>query len=149
MTGPVESLLTGFPVRVEQAVLWGEMDAFRHVNNVVYFRYFENARVEYLRQLGWALGSQPVGTILASIEARFRRPLTYPDTILIGVRVTEVGPDRLSMEHRIVSRNQQAVTTDGHGVIVTYDYAQNRKAPVPDEMRKAIETLEAGARPSP
>ena len=48
-----ETLLTGFPVVVAQAVVWGEMDAYRHVNNVVYFRYFENARIEYFRRIDW------------------------------------------------------------------------------------------------
>ena len=48
-----ESLLAGYPVVVEQAVFWGEMDSYRHVNNVVYFRYFESARLEYFRRLGW------------------------------------------------------------------------------------------------
>jgi acyl-CoA thioester hydrolase len=43
----VEILLAGFPVIVEQAVVWGDMDSYRHVNNTVYFRYFENARLEY------------------------------------------------------------------------------------------------------
>ena len=44
-------LLAGFPVIVEQAVVWGDMDSYSHVNNVVYFRYFENARLEYFRRL--------------------------------------------------------------------------------------------------
>ena len=65
-------------------VQWGDMDAFQHVNNTVYFRYFENARLEYFRRPGWfeferATG---IGPILASTQARFRRPLTYPDTIV-------------------------------------------------------------------
>src|SRR5205807_2006177 len=46
-----DALLAGFPVVVELPVNWGEMDAYRHVNNVVYFRYFENARLEYFRRL--------------------------------------------------------------------------------------------------
>ena len=47
------SLLAGYPVIVDLPVAWGEMDFYRHVNNVVYFRYFENARLEYFRRLGW------------------------------------------------------------------------------------------------
>ena len=75
-----DALLPGFPVVVEQAVVWGDMDSYRHVNNVVYFRYFENARLEYFRRLDWfALEEQTgVGPILAATQARFRKPLTYP-----------------------------------------------------------------------
>lgn len=140
-----ESLLPGFPVVVEQAVVWGDMDSYRHVNNVVYFRYFENARLEYFRRLDWfALEEQTgVGPILAATQARFRKPLTYPDVILIGARVPEVGRDRLRMEHHIVSRRLGAVTTEGEGTIVTFDYPRGAKAAVPDELRRRIAALEA------
>src|SRR5207237_2253238 len=76
-------LLTGFPVIVEQAVVWGEMDAYRHVNNVVYFRYFENARLEYFRRLDWtALERETgIGPILATTQAKFRKALSYSDLI--------------------------------------------------------------------
>src|SRR6266516_7437858 len=71
----VAELLRGFPVIVTQAVVWGDMDSYQHVNNVVYFRYFENGRLEYFRRLGWfeiemATG---IGPILQATQARFRR----------------------------------------------------------------------------
>ena len=86
-------MLEGYPVVVRQAVVWGEMDAYRHVNNTVYFRYFENARLEYFRRLRWFEYEDEtgIGPILAATQARFRRPLTYPDTISIGARITDIG----------------------------------------------------------
>ena len=48
------TLLAGFPVILELPVQWGEMDAYGHVNNTVFFRYFESARMEYLRKCGFA-----------------------------------------------------------------------------------------------
>jgi acyl-CoA thioester hydrolase len=142
-----DSLLSGYPVVVEQAVAWGEMDAYQHVNNVVYFRYFENSRLEYFRRLDWLAmqNDTGVGPILASTQARFRKPLTYPDTILIAARISEVGDDRLTMQHRIVSRRLGVVATEGEGIIVTFDYARGVKAPVPDELRRRIAALEATA----
>src|SRR5213594_401301 len=100
-----QSLLAGFPVVVEQAVAWGDMDSYRHVNNVVYFRYFENGRLEYFRRLGWFEFEQAtgIGPILQSTTARFRRPITYPDTIHIGTRLKEMKEDRFLIEHHIVS----------------------------------------------
>jgi acyl-CoA thioester hydrolase len=137
--------LQGFPVVVEQAVVWGEMDAYRHVNNVVYFRYFENARLEYFRRLGWPEfeAETGVGPILAATQARFRRPLTYPDAIGIAARAREVGGDRLVLEHRIVSRRLQAVATEGEGTVVTFHYGRGEKVPMPDELRRRIAELEA------
>src|SRR5262249_46610813 len=94
----VTELLQGFPVIVTQAVVWGDMDSYRHVNNVVYFRYFENGRLEYFRRLGWFEFEEEtgIGPILASTQARFRRPLTYPDTISIGTRVSVIDADRIT-----------------------------------------------------
>lgn len=142
-----ETLLTGFPVVVAQAVVWGEMDAYRHVNNVVYFRYFENARIEYFRRIDWLRFERDtgVGPILASTSAKFRKPLTYPDTIQIGARVIEVRDDRFTLEHHIVSEHLGAVVTEGHGVVVTYHHGERKKVPMPDEIRRRIAELEASA----
>src|SRR5438105_2191325 len=113
------------------------MDSYRHVNNVVYFRYFESARLEYFRRLDWFAFERTtgVGPILATTQARFRRPLTYPDTISVGARVIALAEDRFTLEHVVVSHAQQAVTTEGQGTVVTYHYAGGRKVPVPEEIR--------------
>jgi acyl-CoA thioester hydrolase len=142
-----EDLLAGYPVVIEQAVAWGEMDAFQHVNNVAYFRYFENARLEYFKRLGWGVARPDgVGPIVASIQARFRKPLTYPDVISIGARISSLDTDRFTIEHVIVSRRLGAVATEGHCLIVTFNYDQGKKAPIPDDLRKHIEMLEGRAK---
>jgi acyl-CoA thioester hydrolase len=140
-------VLAGFPVVVEQFVAWGEMDSFRHVNNVVYFRYFENARLEYFRRLDWDSIQEAtgIGPILHSTQARFRLPLTYPDTIRIGARAKEFGADRFTLEHRIVSARLKAVVTEGTGTVVSFDYVRGQKVTIPDELRHRIEALEASA----
>jgi len=141
-------LLTGFPVIVEQAVVWGEMDAYQHVNNTVYFRYFENARLEYFHRLDWpALEEKTgIGPILHSTRARFRRPLTYPDTIWIGARAATIEEDRITLDHRIVSKRVGEVVTEGEGVVVTFHYLRGEKVPIPEELLRRIQELEATAR---
>ena len=69
-------LLAGFPVVIASDVSWGDMDAFQHVSNLVYFRYFQDARIEYFRRVGWMGGVNdfsPTGPIVHSTAARFRR----------------------------------------------------------------------------
>src|SRR5262249_10819363 len=119
----------------------------RHVNNAVYFRYFEAARLEYFRRLGWFEyeAENGVGPILAATSARFRRPLTYPDTIWVAARVPKLEEDRFTMEYRLVSRKLADVAAEGTGAIVTYLYAQGKKTPIPDELRRRIAELEASA----
>jgi acyl-CoA thioester hydrolase len=141
-----DELFRTFPVIVTQAVLWGEMDSFKHVNNVAYFRYFENGRLEYIRRVGWfdIQSTTGIGPILQSTQARFRRPLTYPDTIHIGTRLIEMKEDRLTIEHKIVSEALDDVATEGQGVIVSFHYESGKKMPLPAELRARIETLEGG-----
>jgi acyl-CoA thioester hydrolase len=140
-------LLAKFPVIVHQPVVWGDMDSYRHVNNVVYFRYFENARLEYVRQIGWFHIEEEmgIGPILAATQARFRRALTYPDNIAIGARAVALGEDRFTLEHLIVSEQQQVVVTEGTGLVVAYHYGQGHKAALPAELRRRIAELEARA----
>jgi acyl-CoA thioester hydrolase len=142
----VDDFLAGFPVVIELPVVWGEMDSYRHVNNVVYFRYFESARLEYFRRLDWFAYERQtgIGPILAATQARFRRPLTYPDVIRVGARLSSMGEDRLVLAHRIVSREQGVVTTEGEGTVVTFDYVNGVKVPLPQELRRRIEELESG-----
>jgi acyl-CoA thioester hydrolase len=139
-----ESLLAGYPVVVEIPVAWGEMDFYRHVNNVVYFRYFENARLEYFRRLDWFDFEREtgIGPILHSTQARFRKPLAYPDTVSAAVRIASMGDDRFTMEYSVVSHNLGAVAADGQGIIVTYHYGEARKVLIPEEIRHRIEGLE-------
>ena len=137
--------LAGVPVVIDQVVDWGDMDAFGHVNNVVYFRYFENARVEYFRRIGWweYLAETGIGPIVGSTQARFRRPVKYPDTLRAGAKVVSWGTDRFTIRHVLVSRTTGELVTEGDAVVVCIDYRANAKVPVPDELRRRIEELEA------
>jgi acyl-CoA thioester hydrolase len=141
----IGNLLSGFPVTVEMAVAWGEMDSYRHVNNVVYFRYFENARLEYFRRLDWFAFERDtgIGPILAATQARFRRPVTYPDTVVAAVRVASVAKDRFTMEYRLVSHELADIAAEGQGTIVTYHYSTGKKVPIPKELQHRIAALEA------
>lgn len=140
----MDDLLAGYPVILPIDVAWGEMDAFQHVNNVAYFRYFESGRVKYMDATGAMADMEQtgIGPILHSIGCRFRFPLTYPDRIRVGVRVTELSADRFVIHHRVVSDRHGRVAAEGDGVVVMFDYRRNQKAAVPDFLRAAIDRLE-------
>jgi acyl-CoA thioester hydrolase len=145
------TLLDGFPAIVEHPVSWGDMDAFGHVNNVVYFHYFESARLDYFRRMNcFSLGRPAgIGPIIHSTQCRFRRALTWPDTIAIGCRVTEIGPDRFTVSYRIVSRTANVIAADGSAIIVMFDYDAGVKAVMPAAVREAIERVEAAVSSPP
>jgi acyl-CoA thioester hydrolase len=133
-----------FTVVVEIDVAWGDMDSYGHVNNVVYFRYFENVRIAYLDRVGWSASKQTtgLGPILHSTSARFRKAVTYPDRLQVGARVADIQSDRVVFEFRLVSEKLNAVACEGQGVIVSYDYRADAKAPIPEGIRAAILELE-------
>lgn len=135
--------MAGYPITVDIPVAWGDMDAFDHVNNTVFFRWFETARIAFLAAIEFTAGGQGggVGPILASTSCRFRRPVTFPDTITVGVRVASVADDRFTHEYRVVSHGLGEVAAEGEGVVVSYDYVAGRKAPIPDAVREAIDAL--------
>ena len=139
-----DKLLDGYPVVVEIPVAWGEMDAFQHVNNVVYFRYFESARIHYSEKLGLQRMREEtgIGPILGSTSCKFKLPLTYPDTISVGARITSLEEDRFSMKYVVVSHRHQRVAAEGDGVVVMYDYRAGKKTPVPEEVRRRIRSIE-------
>jgi acyl-CoA thioester hydrolase len=137
--------LSDFPVVITVPLLWGDHDAFGHVNNLVYLRWCETARVEYLLRIGlWpSLPPQGVGPILASISCDYKRPLTFPDTVQVGARVTRIGNRSFQMLHRVVSQALDTVAAEVESTIVILDYSQNKTVPVPENNRRAIEDLES------
>lgn len=140
-----EALVAGYPVVVRWPVAWGDMDFYRHVNNTVYFRYFENARLEYFRRMDWFEYEKRtgVGPILAETMARFIKAITYPDTVVVGVRVASVAEDRFTLDYLAASQAQGVITTYGQGVIVTFNHERGMKVAIPDELRRRIADIEA------
>ncbi len=142
----MENFLEGYPVVVEFPIAWGEMDAFGHVNNIHFFRYFENARIAYANKIMLHEHKEKtgIGPILASIQCRYKLPLTYPDTVSVGAKIIAVEEDRLTMKHLVVSSRHQKVAAEGEGVIVMYNYREGKKTAIPDEIRQRIRAVEKG-----
>lgn len=133
-----------FPVSLELPVAWGDMDALQHVNNVVYFRYFETIRIEYLRRIGMleVLANQQISPVLAETSARYRRPVIFPDTLLVEARVSKLAEHGFTMEYQITSKAQGIITTEGTARIVILDVATGGKATLSDTLKQQIMQLE-------
>jgi acyl-CoA thioester hydrolase len=142
-----------FPVSLDIAVAWGEMDAYQHVNNTVYLRWCESARIEYFARAGLLSRKERdgVGPILARQSIDYRRPVTesaavtYPDTVKVEVGVSRIGGSSFTMQYRITSRAQGAEVAAADSVIVLLDYGSGRSTPVDAGLRAVIEALEGRA----
>jgi acyl-CoA thioester hydrolase len=141
---PLEALLTNYPVVIVLPILWGDQDAFRHVNNNAYFRWFESARVEYFHRIGLIdmFTADEIGPILASVACDYRRQLHFPDTVHVGVRATRIGRSSLGLEHVVVSQKQGVLAAEGRSTVVIFDYRTNKSHPIPPVLRQGIGAIE-------
>jgi acyl-CoA thioester hydrolase len=140
------NLLAAFPLRSEFPLLWGDEDNFHHVNSLAYLRWCETARIEYLTRIGlYPPLPEGLGPILAGLSCQYRRPLYYPDTVIIGTRVPSIGDSSFRMEHSIVSRASGELVAEADSALVTVDYSTGRPVPVPEAVRQAIGRLEGQA----
>ena len=137
-------LVEGYPVTIEETVRWGDMDAFQHVNNAIFFRFFESCRIAYFYALGdpGFVTNIGVGPIVAETSCRFKIPVTHPDTLSVGVRTAAWYDYGFIQEYVIVSKQHSAVAATGSARVVTFDYAHQTKVKVPDNIRRIIERLE-------
>jgi acyl-CoA thioester hydrolase len=137
-------LLAGFPVVTVIPLLWGDLDAFGHVNNLVYLRWAETGRIEYLLRVGQLPELPPSGVapIVASVKCDYRRVMNYPDTVFIGTRISRIGNTSFQMDHRLVSRNLDDIAAEVTSTLVMLDYKNNKPVPVSAEARSLIGAIE-------
>jgi len=138
-----EILLAKYPISIALPVFWGDQDAFGHVNNNAFFRWFESARIALSQRIGLIdlYRAEKIGPILASVACDYRRQINFPDTIHAAIRVVRIGRTSIGLEHAVVSQSQQAVAAEGISTIVVFDYRTNKPHPVPPALRQAIEEL--------
>jgi len=140
----MEELISVYPVVIEIPIAWGDMDAFQHVNNIIYFKYFESARISYFEKIDFleVMNETGIGPILASTQCKYKIPLTYPDHITVGAKVDTMEKERFIMKYAVISHKHEKIAALGEGVLVTFNYQNNKKTLIPDEIRKRIVDLE-------
>ena len=139
--------LAHYPIINHQPIHWGEMDAFTHLNNVVFYRYAESARIGYLQALGMFDGSMV--TVLAQSSCQYLRPVTYSDTLLLGVRCQRLGNTSIVIEYSYYSCAQKMIVATADAVIVRLDSDGKDKLPWTNEERERLVALEASVGHTP
>jgi acyl-CoA thioester hydrolase len=132
--------LAHFPARIDLPVQWGEMDSYGHVNNVVYLRWFESARMVLFSLLDFT-SNTGVGPILASTACRYKAPLYHGDVVTAAGRVVELADDRFVIEHALWSRDLGRIAAVGEAQIVAYDYGGKHKATLPTDFHDRVARL--------
>ncbi|WP_456281532.1 acyl-CoA thioesterase [Cupriavidus sp. JZ107] len=123
-------------------IRWGDMDAMGHVNNTVYFRYLEQARISWFESLGCnGRDENGQGPVIINAHMNFRRQLRYPGDIECRVYAGELG--RSSFETRAEIRrcdDADTVFADGGAKVVWCDYEAEKSVPLPAAIRTLLES---------
>jgi acyl-CoA thioester hydrolase len=120
-------------------VQWGDMDAAMHVNNVMYLRWAETARIRFYEKLSIVdFDFQNLGIILSWQDCKYIFPATYPDTILITYDITEVLEDRLIGECRMYSKKHDRIIAISKSSVMAYNYKELKKVAIPQDWKETI-----------
>ncbi|KAE8213961.1 hypothetical protein CF327_g2595 [Tilletia walkeri] len=133
-----------------QDLCWGDHDTFQHVNNVRYVRWYESARMRWGQALAQHIDDEKrrndilrgtgVSFILGGINVRYRRPLLYPDTILVAQTISlPISEDRFTISAVAYSVSQSAIASSADQLCVMYDYVNLKKCPIPEDLRQIME----------
>jgi len=121
---------------------WMDNDAYGHVNNVVYYSYFDTVVNEYLiTEGGLEIGKSPVIGLVVETRCRYFKPIAFPETVEAGLRVGKLGNSSVRYEIAIFRQGDPEPAAAGHFVHVYVDRVTRRPVPVPDPMRLALSRI--------
>ena len=130
--------------RTELSVRWRDLDAFNHVNNAMLLRYLEEARLRWLLSLEGPWMDTTVAPVVAQALVNFRRPIAWPEDVLVELFVERIGTTSFTLEHRVLSaRDTSKLYADGHVVMVWFDSRSGTSAPLPESVRASGEAAAA------
>jgi acyl-CoA thioester hydrolase len=121
---------------------WMDNDLYNHVNNVVYYSFFDTAVNGYMVRAGVLdLDASPVIGLVVETACQYFRPISFPDTVYCGLRVAHLGTSSVRFDIGIFRNDDDLAAAQGHFVHVTCDRATHRPVPMPADMRAALERL--------
>lgn len=123
------------------SVRLSDMDANRHVNNIVYFEYLQEARARYFQSL-WEGDWSSASVVVANIDVDFRSPLTPDDDVYVDVRVSDVGNSSWTVEYRVRAEGpdgSERISAEGSSVQVAWDREAGSSQVLPEQWREALE----------
>ena len=127
-------------------IRWGDMDAMGHVNNTVYFRFMEQARISWFRALvperdAW----KTVGIVIANASCNYKRAITYPGTVEVKLYVGKLGGSSIPTQYELRVDADPEPYADGAALVVFVDMKQQKSTRIPDGIRERLMSAKAGS----
>lgn len=132
--------LKEYTIVEEIPVRWGDMDARGHVNNTIYYRYFESTRIALFQKLD--IYEEPtevrVGPILSFQSCYYKAPLVYPDNVFVGAKITSIEGSKIIIKHILFSKKLDRIAAEGEAHIIWYNYEKKEKAIISDDLKNKL-----------
>lgn len=112
------------------------MDALNHVNNAVFFRYMEQARIAWFDSIGVAMIDNHQGPVVVAAKCNFLLPIVYPATIDVGVFLGRAGRSSFVIHHEITPTKSPTLYARGETTVVWIDHKRVKSIAMPDSLRK-------------
>ena len=126
----------GNPVSsLAMALRLGDMDAYGHANNTVYFRFFEEARIVWLASLELGGAEDATGPVIIKTSATFLKELTHPANVVVETYADKAGNTSLDTYHLLKDKDTGDIYAEGYAKIVWTDRATRKSTPLPDTLR--------------
>ena len=121
---------------------WMDNDVYGHVNNVIYYSFFDTAVNLYLVEAGALdIAASPVIGLVVETQCRYYRPISFPDRVAAGIRVGRLGTSSVRYEIGLFRNDEDLASAEGHFIHVYVDRATTRPVPLPDVLRRALAPL--------
>ncbi len=121
-------------------VRWGDMDAYAHVNNTLYFRFCEQARVEWIELLGFPVATAAqLGPVIINAACTFLMPITYPATVRVRLFAGAPGRSSVMTWYEIGVEGDEQVYAEGSAKVVWMDHRTGKSVPIPDTLRLSLD----------
>jgi acyl-CoA thioester hydrolase len=121
-------------------IRWGDMDAMGHVNNTIYFRYMEQARIEWLESLGYGVAvTCDEAPVIVNASCTFIVPFTYPGTVEVRTYVGRPGRSSLQTWHDLTKVGEDTLYAEGAAKMVWTRPSTGKSIPLPEALRRQAE----------
>jgi acyl-CoA thioester hydrolase len=120
-------------------IRWGDMDALRHVNNTLYFRYMEQARVEWIETLGLQVAPGKAAMLMMNGFCNFYQQLSYPGNLILKTYIGNVGKSSVDLfTSMALTSTPDVIVAEGGATMVWVDLETNKSAPWPQYLLQKI-----------
>lgn len=132
--------MSDFPFVRYVAVRFRDVDGMGHAHHSMVLVYIEEARAAFWREVVGREGLDGIDYVLASVAVSYQRPIHFPDTLQVGLRISRIGGSSFTMQYELRNSAGEVVAT-AETVQVMYDYEKRSSKPLPRDVKKALEAL--------